>query len=38
MTATSVILADELVQMKIGTITGAPDYVSFTAFGEWTRE
>jgi len=38
MTAASIIAADELVKMKIGTVTGVPDYVSFTAFGKWTRE
>lgn len=34
----STVTAGELMQMKIGAITGAVDYVSFTAFGTWTRE
>jgi hypothetical protein len=34
----STVTAGELMQMKIGAITGAVDYVSFTAYGTWTRE
>jgi len=38
MTAGSEIAADELVKMKIGTITGDVNYASFTAFGTYTCE
>lgn len=30
--------AGELAELQFGTITGSPDYVSFTAYGYWTRE
>lgn len=30
--------AGELAEIQIGTITGTPDYLSFTAYGHWTRE
>lgn len=30
--------AGELAEIQIGTITGSPNYLSFTAYGTWTRE
>lgn len=30
--------ADEKAEIQIGTITGTPDYLTFTAYGHWTRE
>lgn len=30
--------AGELAEIQIGTITGSPDYLTFTAYGLWVRE
>lgn len=30
--------AGETVTIEIGTVTGAVDYLTFSAFGTWTRE
>jgi len=38
MTAGSIIAADEIVKMKIGTITGEVDSVTISVFGTWSRE
>lgn len=33
-----VVTANELMQIKVGAITGVVDYASFSAYGTWTRE
>lgn len=36
--ANSTVTANELMYVDVGTITGEPDYVTFSVFGNWTRE
>lgn len=36
--ANAIATAGELMQIKVGAIVGAVDYVSLSAFGTWTRE
>lgn len=36
--ANATVTADEIMYVDVGTITGSPDYVTFSVFGNWTRE
>ncbi|MBU3969108.1 hypothetical protein KJ991_02780 [Patescibacteria group bacterium] len=36
--ANAIATAGELMRVKVGAVTGAVNYVSFSAFGTWTRE
>ncbi len=36
--ANNTVIADELMYVNIGTVTGAVDYLTFSVFGRWSRE
>lgn len=36
--ANNTVTANELMYVNVGTVTGVPDYVTFSAFGSWLRE